>query len=65
MDSTFKMFTDKIIKKEKDIEAYENKIDEGNETIEAIKREITNVEKEKDAYGKKAALANSKYLQSL
>ena len=38
MDSTFKTFTDKIIKKEKDIEAYEKKIDEGNETIEAIKR---------------------------
>lgn len=65
METQFKLYNDKVGKKDKDIFACEEKIGEGSETIENIKREIQNVEKEKDMYGKKAALANSKYQQSL
>lgn len=65
MQAQFKIYNDKLAQKEKTIQDNEVKIKEGNETIEGIKREIQNIEKEKEAYGKKAALANSKYLQSL
>ena len=43
----------------------ESKIEEGNETIENIKKETQVIDKEKESYGKKAAQANAKYLQSL
>lgn len=65
MQAQFKIYNDKLAQKEKTIQDNEVKIKEGNETIEGIKIEIQNIEKEKEAYGKKAALANSKYLQSL
>lgn len=65
MESQFKLYNEKIVNKEREITSFEEKISEGNETIETIKKDIQNIEKEKDAYGKKAALANSKYLQSL
>lgn len=65
MQVQFKIYNDKLAQRDKAITEIETKIQEGNETIEGIKRDIQNVEKEKDTYGKKAALANSKYLQSL
>lgn len=65
MESQFKVYNLKLAAHEKNIEENKNKIAAGNITIENINKEIQNVEKEKDAYGKKAALSYSKYLQSL
>ena len=38
MESQFKSFNDKVNKKDQDIQDYQDKIEEGNKTIESIKK---------------------------
>lgn len=65
MERDFKSYNDKLFKKEKEIGSYEDKIKEGNDTISGLEKTIVEIQKLKEMYGKKAALANSKYQQSL
>lgn len=65
LEREFKSYNEKLAKKEKEIESYEEKIREGNETIAGLDKTIVEIQKEKEMYGKKAALANAKYQQSL
>ncbi len=65
LETQFKQFNEKLVQRDKEIVANEEKIAEGNETIESLDKESTRVQKEKESYGKKAAMANTKYLQTL
>ena len=65
LERDFKTYNEKLSKKEKEILNYEDKISEGNDTISDLQKKITEIHKSKEMYAKKAALANSKYQQSL
>lgn len=65
LEREFKSYNERLGKKEKEIEGFEEKIREGNETIAGLERTQVEIQKEKESYGKKAALANAKYQQSL
>ena len=65
LERDFKGYNDKLNKKDKEITNYEEKIKEGNDTITDLEKKIVEIHKSKEMYAKKAALANSKYQQSL
>lgn len=65
METQYKMHNERLSKKEGEIQRQETKIAETNETLENLAKEISNLEKDKEKYGKQAALSNAKYLHSL
>ena len=43
METQFKVYNEKLAKREKEIVSFEEKIKEGNETIENIKKDIQGI----------------------
>lgn len=65
METQYKMHNDRLSKKEEEILREEAKIAQTNVTLEGLKKDIITLEKDKEKYGKQAALSNAKYLHSL